>query len=82
MACEGIRREVLAYVGDDINDYAAMRLSGFSACPADACEEILELADYVSPLHRGGGSVLRDVVRHILGDRWKILMREIYHANT
>ena len=38
-----------AYIGDDLNDYMAMLLCGFKACPADAAQEIKEICDYVSP---------------------------------
>lgn len=55
----------VAYVGDDLNDYAAMTLCGFKACPADAAAEIREICDYVSPLYGGYGAV-RDICEHIL----------------
>lgn len=56
--------EVL-YMGDDIPDYAVMRLVGFPACPADACAEIVGLSTYVSD--RGGGAgAVRDVIERRL----------------
>ena len=57
--------ESVAYIGDDLNDYAAMRLCGFKACPADAVAAIRELCDYVSPYDGGHGAV-RDICEHIL----------------
>ncbi|GHS96368.1 acylneuraminate cytidylyltransferase [Synergistales bacterium] len=55
----------IAYIGDDLNDYDAIRLCGFKACPADAAMEIRELCDYVSSLVGGHGAV-RDVCEQIL----------------
>ena len=60
-----VRPEQCAYVGDDLNDYSAMKLCGFKACPADAVMEIRELCDYVSPFNGGHGAV-RDICEEIL----------------
>ena len=57
--------EHCAYIGDDLNDYAAMGICGFTACPADAVAEIREACDYVSPCNGGHGAV-RDICEHIL----------------
>jgi 3-deoxy-D-manno-octulosonate 8-phosphate phosphatase (KDO 8-P phosphatase) len=57
--------EDIAYVGDDLNDYTAMNLCGFKACPADSAQEIRELCDYVSPCNGGYGTV-RDVCEQLL----------------
>lgn len=53
------------YMGDDIPDYAAMRLCGLPACPADACEEIKGISKYIAPKPGGAGCV-RDVVEKVL----------------
>lgn len=39
--------ENVLYIGNDLNDYNAMQLCGFCACPLDAEPEIRELANYV-----------------------------------
>lgn len=39
----------IAYIGDDENDYEAMKICGFKACPNDAEEKIKEIVDYISP---------------------------------
>jgi 3-deoxy-D-manno-octulosonate 8-phosphate phosphatase (KDO 8-P phosphatase) len=65
LAEEGIDFAEVAYIGDDLNDYAAMHLCGFKACPADAAAEIRGLCDYVSPVGGGYGAV-RDICEHIL----------------
>ena len=57
--------EECAYIGDDLNDYAAMKLCGFKACPADAVDEIKGICDYVSCFPGGYGAV-RDICEHFL----------------
>ena len=38
----------VGYIGDDENDYEAMIICGFKACPSDAVDKIKEIADYIS----------------------------------
>jgi 3-deoxy-D-manno-octulosonate 8-phosphate phosphatase (KDO 8-P phosphatase) len=57
--------ENTVYIGDDLNDYAAMSLCGFKACPTNASKEIKEICDYISPYNGGYGAV-RDIVEYIL----------------
>ena len=54
---ESIDFASVAYMGDDINDLAAMRLCGIKACPADAAKAIKENADFVSSKNGGDGAV-------------------------
>lgn len=72
--------EEIAYVGDDLNDYSAMRMVGFRACPFDAAQEIKDISDYVSGTI-GGQGVLRDVVRKILTDKgiYEICVKKAYN---
>ncbi len=79
----GIAREELGYIGDDLNDLAAMGLAGFVGCPADSCAEVLRAADYVSP-KRGGDGAVRDVVEAALryAGRWEGAVREAYGLGT
>jgi 3-deoxy-D-manno-octulosonate 8-phosphate phosphatase (KDO 8-P phosphatase) len=76
----GIQREEIAYVGDDLNDIAAMRLTGFAACPHDACAEVKAEAHYVSGF-KGGQGVFRDVVAFILKERgqWEEAVKAVYN---
>lgn len=60
-----IAKDNLFYIGDDINDLSSMKLAGFVGCPIDSCKEILEYADYISPV-RGGNGCVRDIIEHIL----------------
>ena len=55
----------VGYIGDDLNDIAAMKLCGFIGCPGDSCQEVKEISDYISPLC-GGHGVVRDVIEHLL----------------
>ena len=55
----------VAYVGDDINDLDCMQKAGFSACPANAEEEIKKASHYISKENGGEGAV-RDVCNLML----------------
>lgn len=46
---KNLKLKDIAYIGDDENDYEAMKICGFKACPNDAEEKIKEIADYISP---------------------------------
>lgn len=74
-----IMKENLGYIGDDLNDYASMKLAGFIGCPADSCTEILNIADYVSSVNGGNGAV-RDIIEHMLREngKWEELTKQIY----
>lgn len=74
-----VSNEQLGYIGDDLNDLLPMKLAGFKACPADSCEEIKRIADYVSTV-KGGQGAVREIIEHALrasGD-WDSLVEKIY----
>lgn len=56
-----------------------MQLAGFIACPADACTEIKEIANYVSPFCGGHGAV-RDSIEFVLKriGLWDKAIRDVY----
>jgi len=60
------------YMGDDMPDYQVMQKVALPCCPADACNEIKEIAHYVSPANGGKGCV-RDVIEKVLklNDDWQ-----------
>ena len=63
----------LLYVGNDLNDYMAMNLCGFSACPRDSHEKIIEISTFVLNSN-GGYGVVRELTEDIFGlDFIKIL---------
>jgi 3-deoxy-D-manno-octulosonate 8-phosphate phosphatase (KDO 8-P phosphatase) len=55
----------ILYIGDDIPDLAVMKRVGIAVAPSDAVNEVLEIADYVSP-HAGGKGVVRDAIEKVL----------------
>ena len=57
--------EEFAYIGDDLGDLQVLAAAGFSACPADACPDVLEAVDYVCARSGGHGAV-REFCEHIL----------------
>lgn len=56
----------LLYVGNDLNDYLAMQLCGFSACPKDSHEKIKQIATFVLNT-KGGQGVIRELTEEVLG---------------
>ena len=72
----GLQLEEVAYVGDDLPDLTAIMMCGFSACPSDACSEVLDAVDHVSS-KRGGDGVVREIAELILRstDRWAPITR-------
>lgn len=58
----GIAPEKVMYIGNDLNDYEAMMLCGYHACPADAEPEILAVCDFVFAA-KGGCGVIRELYR-------------------
>ncbi len=65
MAKHNLRPDEVAYVGDDIPDFQVMRHVGLSVAPADAADDIKEIASYISPC-RGGEGVARDLLEQIM----------------
>ena len=74
-----ISREEMGYLGDDLNDLPGMNLCSFVGCPADACDEIKEKADYVSGI-KGGYGAVRDIVSYLLKKReeWGEAIAKVY----
>lgn len=54
----------IAYIGDDINDLECIKYCGFTACPADAVEEVKKLCQFISKLQAGHGAV-RDIIERL-----------------
>lgn len=79
MKQNGIRREEIGYIGDDLNDLPPMKLCGFAGCPADACEEVKAYADYVADT-KGGSGAVRDVICAMMRARgdWEQAVSAVY----
>ena len=52
------------YVGNDINDYLAMQLCGYTVCPKDSHKEIKKIAT-VNLKTLGGNGVVREILEDI-----------------
>lgn len=60
-----LKASEILYMGDDVPDYDVIQTVGVGTCPANACYDILDIADYVSPRDGGKGAV-RDVIEQTL----------------
>jgi 3-deoxy-D-manno-octulosonate 8-phosphate phosphatase (KDO 8-P phosphatase) len=60
--------EEICFVGDDVNDLAAIDLAGFSAAPANASPAVLERVHFVARAVGGNGAV-RELVDAFLAVR-------------
>jgi len=60
-----IKNEEAAYIGDDENDYEAMLLCKYKACPNNATKRIKEISDFISKYDGGYGAV-REYCEYIL----------------
>ena len=62
----------VAYIGDDINDLACMKLvkahNGLIGCPADAVADVKAQADFISGRNGGNGAV-REFIEWLCKDR-------------
>ncbi len=78
-----IQVDSIGYIGDDLNDYKAMKLVGFRACPGNACEEIKAISDYVGTIMGGYGAV-REIIRYVLKKRneWDQAIFQLYGAEA
>lgn len=68
----GLKKEELLYMGDDLPDIQAMEVVGLACCPADAVPEVREQVQYISPIN-GGAACVRDVIEKVLrlNDQWQ-----------
>ncbi len=55
----------ICFMGDDVNDLAAMDIAGFSAAPANARPEVLAKVNFIASSSGGNGAV-RELVDAIL----------------
>ena len=60
-----IRKENMAYIGDDINDLNIIQQVGFSASPKDGISIVKKKSNYVCKV-KGGEGVLREVADMII----------------
>lgn len=67
-----LKKNEIAYIGDDLVDLPLLMRAGLSACPGDAVEEVRGLVDYITTA-AGGRGVLREVIEVVLKaqGKWK-----------
>jgi 3-deoxy-D-manno-octulosonate 8-phosphate phosphatase (KDO 8-P phosphatase) len=51
----------ILYVGNDVNDYLAMKICGFTACPIDSHSKIKEVSKNILAT-KGGNGVVRELL--------------------
>ncbi|HSF68239.1 MAG TPA: HAD-IIIA family hydrolase [Nitrospiraceae bacterium] len=71
-ARHGLSLEQVAYIGDDVNDLAALKAVGFSASPADGMSDIVNAVDYVCQ-KKGGEGAVREIIEMILNAQEDLL---------
>ena len=67
-ARRGLDLSAICFMGDDVNDLAAMRVAGFSAAPSNARPAVLKSVSFISS-YPGGNGAVRDLIDHILAAR-------------
>jgi 3-deoxy-D-manno-octulosonate 8-phosphate phosphatase (KDO 8-P phosphatase) len=72
-----LKASEILYMGDDIPDYEIMKEVAIAACPADAVQEIKDVALYISDKNGGEGCV-RDVIEQVLKIQGKWLSDEAF----
>ena len=53
------------YVGNDLNDYKAMKICSIKCCPSDSHPKIIEISDIVLKSN-GGKGVVREIIEQVL----------------
>lgn len=62
---ESLKRDEIAYIGDDVNDLANLISSGWSFCPNDAMNEAKNQVDIILR-NNGGREAIREAVNFII----------------
>lgn len=68
-----LKAEDVMYFGDDVPDMPVMKACGCGVAPSDAMEEVIEIADYVSP-YPGGKRCVRHTLETVmrLQGKWEL----------
>ncbi len=73
---EGLDLSRVFYIGNDLNDFQAMKMCGLSACPADSHPKIKEIATF--KLNTNGGM---GIVRELLEEIFNVDVVKIIYTN-
>ncbi|MEW5950353.1 MAG: HAD hydrolase family protein [Elusimicrobia bacterium] len=57
MACENLKYEEAAYMGDDLTDLPVLKRVGLACCPHNSVPQIKKVCDFVSSKNGGDGAV-------------------------
>jgi len=60
-----IELKEIAYIGDDINDIPALKISGIAACPNNAVDSVKSICNFKAKSDGGNGAV-RELIEAIL----------------
>jgi 3-deoxy-D-manno-octulosonate 8-phosphate phosphatase (KDO 8-P phosphatase) len=61
----------VCFVGDDLIDLTLLKKCGLACCPADACSQVIDCADFVSQKNGGAGAV-REIIEELLHARGEL----------
>ncbi len=61
---KGFNIEKIFYVGNDLNDYRAMKLCKYTACPKDSHMKVKQIAKVILK-SRGGNGVVRELLEEV-----------------
>ena len=79
LSLTGLQPDQIAYIGDDLPDYAVIQKVGLAACPSNAVSEIKHLADFKSCCEGGAGAV-RELAEYILKaqGKWETTLETMF----
>lgn len=60
-----VEPQQVAYMGDDLADLAVLMRVGFAMAPADAADEVKQVATFITH-HPGGRGAVREAIEHLL----------------
>jgi 3-deoxy-D-manno-octulosonate 8-phosphate phosphatase (KDO 8-P phosphatase) len=60
----GIPLGEIAFMGDDVNDLAALEIAGFSATPSDAYDKVRDVVELVTK-HPAGNGAVREMLDYL-----------------
>lgn len=78
-----LKAEEIAYMGDDLPDICVLKTVGLACAPADAVEEVLDVAEFISQKNGGKGAV-REMCNFILKNtgKYEKLMAKFFANET
>ena len=78
MESYNLKKEEIAYMGDDLNDLGIMKKVELKGAPQDAVSEVKDIADFVSS-KKGGEGAVREFVEFILKkeEKWSKFLENV-----